>query len=294
MKTNILLYSVLPLLLSFTLQSAFSAETSPKPAFDLWPDMAPGQTNMLEGTENPSKDTIIRLGHVTRPNLTLYKVIKSDGATPAVIVCPGGGYSILAMNLEGTEIAEWLNAIGVTAIILKYRVPNNRQGAFQDVQRAFRAARQNAKEWNIDPNRIGIIGFSAGGHLSARASNGFETKSYEPVDKADELSCRPDFAMLIYPAYLTTKDCSIVEELPITANTPKTILIQTQDDGIPVENSIYYYLALKKAKVPSELHIFPCGGHGYGLRPSKNAVSSWPTLCQGWMQKNGLLNSSDK
>lgn len=292
MKIQTALCIKLILLLSFSL--AFSAEPPSRPTFDLWPGMAPGQTNVLEGTEKPSKDTIIRLGDVTRPNLTLYRVDKSDKAVPAVVVCPGGGYSILAMNLEGTEIAEWLNSIGVTAILLKYRVPNNRHGAFQDVQRAFRLARQNAKDWNIDPNRIGIIGFSAGGHLSARASNGFETKSYDPVDKADELSCRPDFAMLIYPAYLTTKDCSIVEELPITSNTPRTILIQTQDDGIPVENSIYYYLALKKAKVPSELHIFPCGGHGYGLRPSKNAVSTWPKLCEVWLQKNGLLNSSDK
>jgi len=289
MNSKTFLGTALLLFLTFTSQNGFSAENSTKPTVNLWPGMAPGQTNMLEGTENPSKDTIIRLGHVTKPNLTLYKVEKSDGATPAVIVCPGGGYSILAMNLEGTEIAEWLNSIGVTAIILKYRVPNNRQGAFQDVQRAFRVARQNANEWNIDPNRIGVIGFSAGGHLSARASNGFETKSYEPVDKADELSCRPDFAMLVYPAYLTTKELAIVEELPITARTPKTILIQTQDDGIPVENSIYYYLALKKVKVPSELHIFPNGGHGYGLRPTKNAVSGWPKLCETWLEKIGII-----
>ncbi len=272
----------------------FAAENQSRPVFDLWPGMAPGQTNMLEGTVKPAKDDIIRLGDVTKPNLTLYRADKPGKAATAVIVCPGGGYSILAMNLEGTEIAEWLNSIGITAIILKYRVPNNRAGAFQDVQRAFRVARQNAGDWNIDPNRIGVIGFSAGGHLSARASNGFDTKSYDPVDKADELSCRPDFAMLIYPAYLTSKDFSIVEELPITSKTPRTILVQTQDDGIPVENSIYYYLALKKAKVHSELHVFPCGGHGYGLRPSKNAVSSWPELCEVWMQKNGLLDSPGK
>ena len=292
MKIKMFLCSELFFFLSCTL--IFSAETPAKPTFNLWPGMAPGHTNMLEGTERPSKDTIIRLGNVTKPNLTLYKVEKADKATPAVVVCPGGGYSILAMNLEGTEIAEWLNSIGVTAIILKYRVPNNRQGAFQDVQRAFRVVRQNSKDWNIDPNRVGIIGFSAGGHLSARASNGFDVKSYEPIDKADEFSCRPDFAMLIYPAYLTNKDFTIAEELPVTAKTPKTILIQAQDDGIPVENSIYYYLALKKAKVPSELHVFPCGGHGYGLRPSKNAVSSWPKLCEVWIQKNGLFNGSDK
>ncbi|MDD4872308.1 MAG: alpha/beta hydrolase [Kiritimatiellae bacterium] len=289
MKTNFPLTLAVIFWFIFSSQSAFSADTSGKPAFDLWPGMAPGQTNMLEGTENPSKDTIIRLGNVTKPNLTLYKVDKSEGPAPAVVVCPGGGYSILAMNLEGTEIAEWLNSIGITAILLKYRVPNNRQGAFQDVQRAFRVARQNAKVWNIDPERIGIIGFSAGGHLSARACNGFETKSYDPVDKADEFSCRPDFAMLIYPAYLTTKDFTIVEELPVTSKTPSTILIQTQDDGIKVENSIYYYLALKQAKVASELHIFPTGGHGYGLRPSKNAVSNWPKLCETWLEKTGVL-----
>ena len=256
--------------------------------------MAPGQTNMLEGTANPSKDDIIRIGNVTKPNLTLYKTEKSEGPAPAVVVCPGGGYNILAINHEGTEIAEWLNSIGVTAILLKYRVPKNREGAFQDVQRAFRLSRQHAKDWNIDGNRIGIIGFSAGGHLSARASTGFETNSYEKVDKADELSCRPDFAMLIYPAYLTKKDYSIADELTVTAKTPRTILIQTQDDGIPVENSIYYYLALKKAKVPSELHVFPAGGHGYGMRPSKHAVSKWPRLCETWMEKNDILNKTEK
>lgn len=292
MKINTLLCLSAIVLLVYNPVTSVSAESaSPQGtlAINIWPGKAPGEICDKTEGPNPSKDDIIRLANVSTPSITIYKAEKTGSPTAAVVVCPGGGYSILAMNLEGTEIATWLNSIGVTAVLLKYRVPNNRAGAFMDVQRAVRLARKNAKEWNIDPDRIGIIGFSAGGHLSAHASTGFEIKSYDPVDDADQLSCRPDFAMLIYPAYLVKKDFTLSDELPVNEKTPRTILVQAQDDGIPVENAIYYYLALKKAKVPSELHIFPTGGHGYGLRPSKNAVSSWPKLCETWMGKTGMI-----
>jgi acetyl esterase/lipase len=219
--------------------------------------------------------------------MTVYKAGTKEAA-PAVVVCPGGGYHILAIDLEGTEIAQWLNSVGITAVVLKYRVPNNREGAFADGQRAMSLIRHNAKEWNIDPERVGIIGFSAGGNLAGKVSNNYKTKSYEHVDAADELSCRPDFAMLVYP-YLLGEDEKLDERMKVTKETPNTILIHTQDDWVKAESSIYYFLALKEAKVASELHVFPTGDHGYGLRPSEHAVSKWPDICTAWMKKQGIL-----
>jgi acetyl esterase/lipase len=256
---------------------------------DVWPGTPPGEVTDQPEAPRPGKgDDIIRLEHVSKPTLTVYRPKNIKGVTPAVVVCPGGGYSILAMNLEGTEVAEWLNGLGVTAFLLKYRVPKNRAGAFQDIQRALRLVRTNAGAWAIDPERVGVIGFSAGGHLCARLSTGFKSPAYDPIDETDRQSCRPDFAMLVYPAYLSKGD-QLAAELPVTAETPRTILIQTQDDRIRIENSVFYYLALKKAGVPSELHAYPTGGHGYGLRPSPHAVSQWPSLCATWLEKIGIL-----
>jgi acetyl esterase/lipase len=216
-----------------------------------------------------------------------------------VLVCPGGGYNILALDLEGSEVCDWLNSIGVTGVLLKYRVPARKgreryAAPLEDVQRALGMVRHRAGEWGIDPRRIGVMGFSAGGHLSAAASNNYEKRVYDPVDAVDEVSCRPDFAMLIYPAYLAQpkENYKISPELPITANTPPTFLAQTQDDGIPVENSLYYYLALKAAKVKAEIHLYPTGGHGYGLRPSTNAVCTWPQRAEDWMRHLGVLEKA--
>jgi acetyl esterase/lipase len=212
-----------------------------------------------------------------------------------VIVCPGGGYNILAYDKEGSEICEWLNSIGVTGVLLKYRVPK-RAGLekhtpmLQDAQRALGLVRHRAKEFGINPERLGIMGFSAGGHLSAAASNNFTERTYPPIDEADKTSCRPDFALLIYPAYLTVKDDGdkVAPELPVTKETPPTFLVQTQDDGVRVESSIFYYLALKNVKVPAEMHLYPSGGHGYGMRPSEHLVSSWPARAADWMKSRGL------
>ena len=258
---------------------------------DIWPGTPPGHvTKEPEKTQPDRGDNIVRLTNVSKPTLTIYRPEGVKSVTPAVVVCPGGGYQILAMNHEGTEVAEWLNTLGVTAFVLKYRVPKNRAGALQDIQRAMRLVRANAGAWRIDPKRLGVIGFSAGGHLCARLSTGFNTPAYDPIDEADTQSCRPDFAMLLYPAYLTKGD-RVADELRVTAETPRTILIQTQDDRIRIENSVFYYLALKKAGVPSELHAYPTGGHGYGMRPSEHAVSQWPRLCATWMDKAGILDT---
>jgi acetyl esterase/lipase len=204
------------------------------------------------------------------------------------------------MDLEGTEICEWLNSIGVTGVLVKYRVPARRglprhAAPLQDAQRAIGLVRHRAAEWSIDPKRIGVLGFSAGGHLAAAASNNFEKRTYEPQDEGDSVSCRPDFSVLIYPAYLTVRDegDKLAPEVSVTANTPPTILIQAEDDGVRVENSLFYYLALKNVKVPAEMHLYPKGGHGYGLRPSDKLVTTWPARVEDWMRSSGLLQPAN-
>lgn len=277
---------------------------APAAPIPLWPKEAPGE----KGGLGEEKDTtgakgglvagksVIRLGNVSQPTLTIYRPTKDKDTGAAVIICPGGGYNILAYDLEGSEICEWLNSIGVTGVLLKYRVPKRpglekHTAALQDAQRAVGLVRSRATEFGLDPKRIGILGFSAGGHLAAAACNNFDKRTYEPVDEADKASCRPDFAFLIYPAYLTVKEQGdkVSPELPITANTPQTFLAMTQDDGVRVESALFYYLALKQAKVPAELHLYPTGGHGYGLRPSTHGVTTWPKRAEEWMATRGLL-----
>ncbi len=260
----------------------------------IWPDGTLGaEASLNSETSQPAQDdNIIRLTNVTDPTITVYKPEKVEGKTPAVVICPGGAYSILAMNLEGTEIAKWFNSIGITAVVLKYRVPGQRENAFKDVQRAMRVVRYNAADWGIDSEKIGVMGFSAGGHLAARASGAFEEKAYEPVDDKDKLSCRPDFTVLIYPAYLVDRQNNLSKEIKVEPKNPSAFIVQTQDDGVRVENGVYYYMALKSAGVASELHIFPKGGHGYGMRPSANAVTNWPSLCKQWLRQTGVLKTT--
>lgn len=257
----------------------------------LWPGEPPfaGEDTTSEQVLPSRGDNIIRLTNVSQPTLTVFPAERSDQA-PAVVVCPGGGYRILAMNHEGTEIAEWLNSLGVTALLLKYRVPENRDGAFADAQRAVGFARTQAEEWNINPRKIGIMGFSAGGHLSARVSTQFHTCIYQPVDSADSSSVRPDFTMLIYPAYLVDDNNAIQQDVLVDNHTPPTMLIQAQDDGVGVENSVYFYAALTRRDIPAQLHVFAHGGHGYGMRvPEEQPLSAWPGLCEAWMRSLGVI-----
>ncbi len=202
----------------------------------------------------------------------------------------------MAYDLEGTEICNWLNSVGVTGVLLKYRVPGRKgleryTAALQDVQRAMGIVRMRSKEWGIDPKRIGVLGFSAGGHLAAAVSTNFETRTYPVVDDADKESCRPDFSVLIYPAYLTAKgDLSkLAPEINVTKETPPAFIVQTEDDPIKVENAYTYALALKNAKVPAELHVYATGGHGYGLRPTAQTVTTWPARAAEWMGAMGWL-----
>jgi acetyl esterase/lipase len=269
----------------------------------LWPAAAPGEKDDRGGEKDitphkpgaPARTEVIRLTGVSKPTISVYKPAPDKDTGACVVVCPGGGYNILAWDLEGTEVCEWLNSIGVTGILLKYRVPGRPTAAyrapFQDAQRALRLVRANAAAWKLDAARVGILGFSAGGHLSALASTGWRQNTYEKVDAADDLSCRPDFTILIYPAYLAEKDDlkSVSRELAVGPETPPAFIVITHDDPVQVENVYTYAMALHAAKVSTELHIYPSGGHGYGLRLKGTPLAHWPQRAAEWMESRGLL-----
>ncbi len=282
--------------------STWAAE--PKPVA-LWPGKAPGETKDLppEGDTTKPADrpvagkAVVRLGNVANPTLTVYSPAAEKNTGAAVLVCPGGGYNILAWDLEGTEICAWLNSLGVTGVLVKYRVPRRaglekHAAPLQDAQRALGLVRQRAAELGVDPQRIGVLGFSAGGHLAAVLSNQHATRTYEAVDAADAVSCRPDFSVLIYPAYLTIKEKgdAVAPELPVSGTvTPPTFLAMAEDDPIRVETALFYYAALKNAKVPAEMHLYPKGGHGYGLRRTADDVTTWPDRVGDWLKASGWL-----
>jgi acetyl esterase/lipase len=253
----------------------------------LWPGKVPGEVKekTAPSVDTSQKDAIIRFSEVTNPALEVFLPKPGTNNQSAVIVCPGGGYQILAYDLEGTEIAAWLNKMGFTAFVLQYRIPNKKDGALQDAQRAMRVVRDNCKKWNLNPDRIGIMGFSAGGSLSARTSVLFNKKTYSPIDKSDSLSCRPSFTMLIYPAYLDQgPNLSLTPELELNKNVPPIFIFQTADD--PYGNSaLVMASALRNAKLPVELHLLPEGGHGYGVRPGKIAATTWPVLAEQWLKR---------
>jgi acetyl esterase/lipase len=238
---------------------------------------------------------VIRLGNVTDPSLAFYPAPSGKNTGTTVVVFPGGAYKILALDLEGTEICDWLNSIGVNAVLVKYRVPEAEgvpryQAPLQDAQRSLGIVRLHAQERNLDPHRVGVLGFSAGGNLAAVLSTNFDKRNYESVDEADKQSCRPDFAILIYPAYLSPELTEqLAPELHVSGNTPPTFLVQTEDDPVHVENSLFYYLALKRANVSTEMHLYSKGGHGYGLRRSQFSVTGWPGRAQEWLKSLGDL-----
>jgi acetyl esterase/lipase len=282
-------------IISITAKAQVPAEIS------LWPrsrliDTANGHKLIEHDISKPGEDlvegkSVIRLADITNPTIKVFTPKNANGT--AVIVCPGGGYGILALDLEGTELCTWFNSIGVTAILLKYRVPAlpgklRYEAPLQDAQRALGLVRFNAAQWGIKPDHIGIMGFSAGGHLSALVSNTYEKRTYQQVDAADDVSCRPDFTILVYPAYLITEKEAgkLAPEIKVTEKTPPTFIMQTEDDPINVENALYYYLALKKTKVQAEMHLYPKGGHGYGIRNKTGGTSVYPKLIEKWLADN--------
>ena len=274
-----------------------------KPVIKLWPNGVPGNEPKLEAEKDMTKESenlvggrrLIRLGNVSEPTLTVYPAPKNKAHGGAVLVCPGGGYHILALDLEGTEVCERLNEMGFTAILLKYRVPRRQSvekhtAPLQDAQRAMGIIRQHASEWNIDPDRIGVLGFSAGGHLAAVLSTGPQERTYPKIDQVDSLSARPSFTVLIYPGYLVDENdkTKIAPELLITKDTPQAFIAMTADDPVKVENALVYTSALQQEKIPFELHIYPTGGHGYGLRKTDAPVTTWPDRLEEWFKSRGL------
>ncbi len=274
----------------------------------LWPNGAPGAppNSPPEVNTTTAKDEliagkpIIRLGNVSNPTLTLYTPRQNNNGA-AVVVFPGGGYRILAIDLEGTEVCDWLNSAGITCVLVKYRVPNSgpypkSPAALQDAQRALGMVRSHAAEWHIDPHKVGVLGFSAGAHLSAALSTHFDQRLYEPMDAADKLSCRPDFAVIVYPGYLAVSEQNYApnRDIQVTGQTPPSFIVQAEDDPVHVENAVVYFLALKNAKVPAELHIYSEGGHGYGLRRTALPVTTWPVSVETWLHTIHILSGPAK
>lgn len=290
---------------------SYSQETS----LPIWNNSIPGSINVASYLEKEiSKDGHLQsTSQVTRPILYIYRPNKTVSNSSAVLIFPGGGYSHLAMYKEGKKVAEWLNSLGVTAFVIKYRLPSDlimkdqTIGPLQDAQEAIRTIRNNAKEWNIDPAKIGVLGFSAGGHLASTLSTHYQDKVYDSAT----ISARPDFSILIYPVISMEDDIThngsktsllgagaskelidkYSNEEQITPETPKTFLVHASDDkAVPVENSINYYLNLKKNNVPVEMHIYEKGGHGFGLG-TKGTNTDWPKACEKWLADNLLTKN---
>lgn len=258
----------------------------------LWPGKVPGEDSSKHSARlyPDTSRKVIRITDITDPIITVYAPNSKQKTDAGVIICPGGGFKYLAVNIEGEEIAKWLNQIGITAFVLQYRVPRKETGALQDIQRAFRIIRSNVSKWQLDSNKLGVIGFSAGGTLVARAGTFFNKITYPPIDAIDSISCRPDFAMLIYPASLaSTLDHKLISELAVDKNTPPMFLFATNDDRIGLPLS--FANALHDAKVPMELHVYPKGGHGYGLRKGNSAAEVWPKLAEIWMKQILKINN---
>lgn len=293
------------------LLGSLSLATAAEPlVLNVWPGTPPGDTRTLP----PEADTtdangrmvggrrVIRLGNVSTPQLAVYRPAKARDTGAAVIVCPGGGFNILAYDLEGTEVAEWLNTLGVTAIVLKYRVPfrdpaKRWLAAVQDTQRAMSLVRSKAAEWRIDPRRIGVLGFSAGGAAAALTSLRFEQRQYPAMDAIDQISSRPDFALLIYTggAFVDRGATQLRDDVKVPAGVPPLFLVHAFDDNVPVYTSLLLAAEVKKAGGSAEVHVYDAGGHGYGLRPvAEFPVTTWPARAAEWLTRRGLLRANDK
>ncbi len=266
----------------------------------LFPNVAPGEKRPLTETRDDTGAkvgdlSVLRVSNVGTPTITIYPANPDIASGAAMVVCPGGGYEILAYDLEGTEICNWLNEAGITAILLKYRVPRrpNRpmyEAPLQDVQRAISYVRAHADELSIDPERIGVMGFSAGAHLSVMASTAYTKRAYPAIDEVDKVSCRPDYCLLVYPAYLSGQNFQVASEIKVTSEVPPTMIIQAEDDKSFIDSSLFYYYALKEAGVPAWMHLYSTGGHGYGLRDTGCMVNEWPDRAEDWFQELGVFD----
>ncbi len=269
---------------------------------DVWPGTVPGEKDPIapeKATKKPGTNVITSLTNVSKPTITVTRPADDKNTGVAVLVFPGGGYNMLAWDHEGEQVAHWLNSIGITAAILKYRVPR-RPGtergtppiqALMDAQRAISLVRSKATDWGVDPKRIGVLGFSAGGHLAAWAATNPDKRAYETIDGVDQVSCRPDFAVMIYPGGVIKRGATeLSPEIRVAADTPPSFLVHAANDS--AENSLYLYLALRKAKVPVELHLYGSGGHGFGMRPIDKPAATWPKRCEEWLRDQGILKAA--
>jgi acetyl esterase/lipase len=297
---------------------AFSASIKSGQEIKLWPGTAPGsegvvlKEQVIDGSSNP-KDPQRSIANITVPTITAWVPEKPNGA--AALLFAGGGYTNIVIDKEGTDIAKWLNKLGVTAFVIKFRLPgeghkDGKNVPLQDAQRAFKMIRYNAVEWGIDPNRIGLVGLSSGGHTAAMTAVAYDKKVYAPIDDIDKVNAHPDFLIIGYPPvssnarkYLVNPAQKPVEpkekqelydeypaDVMVRADTPKTFIVQGFDDKkVDVENSVRFFLALKKKGIPADLHIFQEGVHGFAIRNAKGPVSMWTKLCEAWMEKIGLF-----
>ena len=330
-----------PLIFALCVVSALGSLSAQKPVWQpspghtqvpIWPGRVPDPQPVAgpEAAETSGKDFLVAgrpavgVSNVTQPTMTVYSP-KGKNTGAAVVVFPGGGYQVLAIDLEGTEVCDWLTTKGITCVLLKYRVtdvgPYPKSGpypessmALEDAQRTVGLVRFRAADWHIDPRKIGVLGFSAGGHLSAAMSTHFAKRLYPAVDAADKESCRPDFAVAIYPGHLSLsaaewdakqgtkkfviphpatadKDLALNPDLHVTSQTPPTFLLQAEDDHVDnVNDSLAYYVALKKAGVPVEMHLYAQGGHAFGLRRTKFPITAWPQLVEMWLGTIGMIS----
>jgi acetyl esterase/lipase len=340
-----------PLIFALCVVSAFGSLSAQKPVWQpspghtqvpIWPGRVPDPQPVAgpEVAATTGKEFLVAgkpavgVSNVSQPTMTVYSPNGKKNTGVAVVVFPGGGYQDLAIDLEGTEVCDWLTAKGITCLLLKYRVPGDagypktapypKSGpypespmALEDAQRTVGLVRFHAAEWHIDPHKIGVLGFSSGGHLSAAMSTHFEKRLYPAVDAADKQSCRPDFAVAIYPGHLSLsaaewdanqgarkfvirkpeheamadKQFGLNPDIPVTKQTPPTFLLQAEDDHVDnVNDSLAYYIALKNAGVPVEMHLYAQGGHAFGLRRTKSPITGWPQLVETWLGTIGMIS----
>lgn len=293
--------------------SSFGSLCAAEPlVVDLWPGKAPGDV----GIAGEEKFFELKVGgklyevggkptkwktNVTKPTLTVYPAPQDNNTGVTMLICPGGGYHNLGWDVEGEEVAAWLNSIGMTGIILKYRCPRREGdvkgvpplGPVKDAQRAISLVRSKAQEWGINPQKIGMVGFSAGGHLVGAVATNFEQRTYEPIDDIDKISCRPDFAVILYSGYFKVSEPDgLSPTIRVTPAAPPLFIVHATDDKISdVDHSVTMYLAMKRAGVPAELHVYASGGHGFGVRQVGHPCETWTVRCTDWLRNRGILES---
>ena len=314
MKPSVVAFSLLFAACSLSAQTPAWQPSPGHTQLPIWPGVPPDaqQAAGPETTTTTGSDHLVAgrpwtyISNVSQPTLTVYSPKERNTGT-AVVVFPGGGYRMLAIDLEGTEVCDWLTSTGITCVLLKYRVPNagpswdqpcgcdrNTRSSMplEDAQRTIGLVRLHAAEWHIDPHKIGVLGFSAGGHMVATVSTHFDRRVYAPVDAADRESSRPDFGVTVYPGHLYDYDKSeLFSDIHVTPNTPPTFLVQAENDNVDgPSNSLMYYTALKDAGVPAELHLYAEGRHAFGLRRTKFPITAWPWLVETWLQTIGMIS----